>query len=96
MLISKRNKTHGNFNENASLSQSIKDVLKSGKNWSNLTDVQKESLEMIAMKMSRILSGDKDYRDHWDDIMGYAQLGGQYSPTNLSTVAMDIAEAANK
>lgn len=51
---------------------------------------------MIAMKMSRILSGDKDYRDHWDDIMGYAQLGGQYSPTNLSTVAMDIAEAANK
>lgn len=89
-ILGTRQKTHGNFLENAGLSQSIKDVMRSSTNWEKLTDTQKESLEMIALKISRILSGDKDFRDHWDDVVGYARLGGDSSPTNLPTVAMDI------
>lgn len=75
-ILANRQKTHGNFLENANLSQSIKDVMRSSINWEKLTDMQKESLEMIALKISRILSGDKDFRDHWDDVVGYARLGG--------------------
>jgi hypothetical protein len=31
-------------------------------------------LEMIAHKIARILSGDPNHRDHWEDIAGYAEL----------------------
>ncbi len=35
---------------------------------------QKESLHQIAVKISRILNGDPNYVDNWDDIAGYAEL----------------------
>jgi len=92
-LLNTREKTHGNYRDNANLSQAIKDVLRSGKNWERLSDGQKEALEMISVKLSRLLNGDKDFRDHWDDIEGYAKLGGQASPTNLPTVTLDLTKA---
>ena len=92
-LLNTREKTHGNYRDNASLSQAIKDVLRSGKNWERLHDGQKEALEMISVKLARLLSGDKDFRDHWDDIEGYAKLGGQTSPVNMPTVTLDLTKA---
>lgn len=70
-----RARTHGDFRDVASYSQSIKEILHSGKNWPSLNDSQKESLEFIAAKMARILNGNANFRDHWDDIAGYGQLG---------------------
>jgi len=32
---------------------------------------------MIALKLSRILSGQADFKDHWDDIAGYAKLASE-------------------
>jgi len=49
--------------------------MKSGTNWISLSDEQAEALEMIAVKIARILSGDPEYPDHWDDVIGYAKLG---------------------
>jgi hypothetical protein len=92
-LLDTREKTHGNYRDNASLSQSTKDVWRSGKNWDKLNDGQKEALEMVALKVSRILSGDKDFRDHWDDIEGYAKLGGQAGQANMPTVTLDLTKA---
>jgi hypothetical protein len=37
-------------------------------------DDQWEALEMIASKMSRIVNGNPDKVDNWDDIAGYAKL----------------------
>jgi len=34
----------------------------------------KEALEMIQHKIARILNGDPNYADSWQDIAGYAQL----------------------
>ena len=42
--------------------------------WSSLKADQKEGLEIIAAKISRILNGDLDYPDGWDDIAGCATL----------------------
>ena len=92
-LLNKREKTHGNYRDVASMSQSLKELIRSGKNWDKMNDGQKEALEMVSVKLARILSGDKDFRDHWDDIVGYAQLGGQNSPTNLPTVTLDLTKA---
>lgn len=93
VMLTKKEKTHGLYKETASLSQAIKDVMKSGKNWNNMTDPQKESLEMIALKLARILNGNKDHRDHWDGVAGYAALGGDAGPLQLPNVQNDIAEA---
>jgi hypothetical protein len=32
---------------------------------------------MIALKLSRILSGQANFKDHWNDIAGYAKLGSE-------------------
>ena len=33
-----------------------------------------ETLSMLCTKFSRVLVGDPLYKDHWDDIIGYATL----------------------
>jgi len=34
--------------------------------------VQREALEMICTKISRIIVGDCSHVDHWNDLAGYA------------------------
>ena len=46
----------------------------SSKGWPKLRSAQRESLEVIATKIGRILGGDPTHKDHWDDIAGYAEL----------------------
>ena len=75
LLLQTRERTHGSYPSTAKLSQALKDTMKSGRNWISLSDAQAESLEMIAVKIARILSGDPEYPDHWDDVIGYAKLG---------------------
>ena len=91
--LSKKEKTHCIYKETANLSQSLKDVMRSGRNWQNLNDQQKESLECIAMKLARLLNGNQNHRDHWDDVAGYATLGGDGGALNLPTVRNDLEEA---
>lgn len=69
-----RNRTHGDFHEQAELSGVIKELLRTQTNWRNLSYGQKEALEMIAVKISRILHGNPHHRDSWHDIAGYATL----------------------
>lgn len=77
-LLEERQKTHGSFEMNAIISQRIKVVLKSiHPHYNNLSDVHKEALDMIALKISRIMSGQASFKDHWDDIAGYAKLGSE-------------------
>lgn len=76
-LITERGKTHGDFSDHAAATQRLKAVMRDYANWHELTDVQKESLEMIAHKIGRILAGDPNFPDHWDDIVGYAKLVSQ-------------------
>jgi hypothetical protein len=75
-LLAERGKTHGKFSEHADITQSLKRIFNY---WTHarddlLTDSQREALDMIAHKIGRILAGDPNYQDHWDDIAGYAKL----------------------
>lgn len=76
-ITDSRNKTHGSFAENARVSQHIKNFMRSCAGYSKLTNVQRESIDMIALKLSRIVSGRAGVQDHWDDIGGYAELASQ-------------------
>lgn len=76
-LLNVRKTTHGSFVENAAISQSLKCTLRPREGWTDLSAVQREAIEMICLKLSRIMSGQGDYKDHWDDIAGYATLVSQ-------------------
>ena len=69
-----RQQTHGDFETHALISQVLKGVMQSRAGWNKLENDQKESLDMIAHKIARILNGNPDTHDHWHDIAGYATL----------------------
>jgi hypothetical protein len=73
-VLAERGKTHGYFKSVAKTSQDLKRVMRDTPNWSNLSDDQKESLEMNASKVARILNGNPVWHDSWFDLAGYATL----------------------
>lgn len=77
--LNERGKVHGDYSDHARMSQMLKNIMASGKNWKDLEDHEKETLEMVAHKIGRILSGDPHYHDHWHDIAGYATLSADRS-----------------
>lgn len=75
-LLVERQKTHGDFARNAEISQRLKGVAKDF-GYKDLCPIHREAFEMIALKLSRILSGQANFKDHWNDIAGYAKLGAE-------------------
>jgi hypothetical protein len=73
-LLVEREKTHGPYKVKAKIIQDLKCAMELTEGWDNLNDMQRESLHMIAHKIGRILSGDPNCADHWDDVAGYARL----------------------
>lgn len=73
-LITERSKTHGDFTDHARITQNLKGMMTAEDRYLFLNACQRESLEMIVHKIGRIIAGDPDFRDHWDDIAGYARL----------------------
>jgi hypothetical protein len=76
-LLTERAKTHGDFRTQSMRSQQLKGVIRGSENWAELSNAQREALEMIASKLARILVGDPNVKDHWDDVAGYALLAGE-------------------
>ena len=76
-LLSERSTTHGSFADNARAGQMLRAAFRSSANWHDMPDEHKEALDMLACKLSRILSGQSRYEDHWRDIAGYATLAAK-------------------
>ena len=72
--LAERGSCYGDFSSHAIITQNIKRAMVESPNWGELPDNMKESLEMIAHKIGRILNGDPAYVDSWHDISGYATL----------------------
>lgn len=75
-ITSERERTHGNFRDHARCTQRLKAVLRdeleiAGK---TLTMEQQEALDMILHKIGRVVAGDADFIDHWNDLAGYSTL----------------------
>ena len=74
-ILAERRSQYGDFSVHAVLTQRLKAVAWSDVGgYSSLTDVQREAVDMILHKIGRILAGNPNHRDHWDDIAGYAKL----------------------
>lgn len=75
-ILNERAAIYGSFRDNARLAQALKRAMAEqaedlGKTFA---DDQWEALEMMASKISRIVTGDPESVDQWDDIAGYATL----------------------
>lgn len=71
--IAQRRGRYGPLIESGEVAMKLEDYLRSLPGWERLAYDQRESLAMIAHKISRIMCGDPDYDDSWVDIAGYAQ-----------------------
>lgn len=74
VTLTERRKIHGDFANDAQISQRLKSVMRDTVNWDDLIDMQHEALEHIATRIARILSGAPNHPDHWHDIQGFAHL----------------------
>lgn len=87
-ILDERKKSHGDFTDHARITTSLKFIMQGEPGWSKLTPVQKECLDMTAHKIGRILAGDPNFKDHWDDIAGYAVLvANRCNPPNTAAPA---------
>lgn len=72
-ILADRGSRYGDFTMHACITQHLKSVA-AGYYRPSLIPIHKEALDMIFHKIGRILNGDPNYADSWDDIAGYAKL----------------------
>jgi len=73
-LLTERRSTHGDWLVQSQATNAIKSLFRQYANWDELTPSQAESLDMIATKLGRIITGNPYFKDHWLDLAGYARL----------------------
>lgn len=69
-----RGARYGAFEANASVAQELKEVVRDYSGWNELDPDQREAIDQIFAKISRIIVGDRYYIDNWHDIAGFAVL----------------------
>ena len=74
-ILNERESSHGDFSTTAMIAQDLKSIVRG--NSHKLDNRQAESLDLICTKIARLLSGDNNCKDTWDDIAGYANLIGE-------------------
>lgn len=73
--LTERQGNYGDFTENATVAQTLKNVLRGAPQWHRMSAPHREALDVICDKISRIVAGNNpNYKDNWHDIQGYARL----------------------
>tara|TARA_R110000851_G_scaffold287513_3_gene441532 strand:+ start:5466 stop:5957 length:492 start_codon:yes stop_codon:yes gene_type:complete len=72
--LKERGSRYGDYVEQTKISQPLKETMHSTDGWARLSVDKKDCLDMIAVKISRILNGNPEYADNWHDIIGYTTL----------------------
>lgn len=80
LTLQARGQQYGDYTRMATVAQKIKEAMFHGGFRSSLTAVQRESLDLIATKIARIVCGDPNLPDNWLDIEGYAKLARDRLP----------------
>ena len=96
-ILSERQETHGDFKEVARVAQTFRELMRDTVGWEEMNDTQKEALDSMASKFGRLGSGSNPhFRDHWDDLAGYATLASMHCDSDTDTVVRDIATAVEQ
>ena len=95
-LLNERRETHGDYTEVARVAQAFRNIMRDTQGWACMNDTQREALDSMASKFGRLGSGDPNFRDHWDDVAGYATLASMHCDSGTNTIARDIAAVVEK
>jgi hypothetical protein len=74
LILQQRGSKYGEFEDNARISQSLKNSVKDSPNYELLSNAHKEALDNCFQKISRMCCGDPTYIDNIDDIINYFTL----------------------
>jgi hypothetical protein len=78
--LQQRGQTHGDYTDHARISQELKATvaheldLRKSRGQPPLEATARESIDMILHKIARVIAGEWDEPDHWQDIAGYATI----------------------
>jgi hypothetical protein len=72
-VLADRGREYGDFRDQAQIAQDLKDSIYPHYK-DDLRPFQREALEMILHKISRIVNGNPNNVDSWKDIEGYARI----------------------
>ena len=72
--IKERTESYGDFADNATVAQLLKEAIQMETNYPNMPPYMRESLDIICSKISRMVTGDWKHADNWLDIQGFAKL----------------------
>ena len=84
-ILESRQDSHGDYATKAEFIQQLKVMMAGSFSWHLMTPSEQESLDNIAQKIGRICFGNPHFKDHWDDIAGYAVLVADQSEEVEST-----------
>lgn len=77
-VIDEHNRTHGCWSRQCLVARALKEIVEEAQNdrlyESRMTPGQREAIDMILTKISRIVCGNPHHPDHVLDIIGYARL----------------------
>lgn len=75
-ILEERGKTYGDFVDFSDVSVELRRAILQGLDASGveLSNAQEEAMFMICHKIARIVNGNADHVDSWQDIAGYAEL----------------------
>ena len=73
-VLAERGKDYGDYASKAQFIQGVKYLMRASPSWEAMDADMRESMEMIAHKMGRVLYGDSTHKDNFVDIAGYAKL----------------------
>lgn len=77
-ILTERGSIYGAFEDNARITQAMYIAAMTGTNVDILAHAHREAIHMILHKISRIVNGNPNHVDSWDDIAGYAKLVSNY------------------
>jgi hypothetical protein len=69
-ILNERQKTHGEYSDVAETYAGLCRQIDAD----GLSPSSYLAISMIFQKIARIVNGDANFKDHWVDIMGYAEL----------------------
>ena len=73
-ILKERGSRYGDFGVQSQTAQAIREAFKDSLNWEVLPPYMREGLDLVAVKISRMLCGDFMYMDNVVDIIGYMTL----------------------
>jgi len=73
-VLAERGKDYGDYASKAQFIQNVKLLMRMSPSWFDMDADMRESMEMIAHKMGRVVYGNPAHKDNFLDIAGYAKL----------------------